>query len=102
MLQLEFYKLLLNLSPTYSKYKVEKAHILFVTPDKDGEVHDRVYEFNNTDESELLNLIEAVYWQINTLSFLDDAELFIPADNRKTIKDVQKFISTVIDKMPQK
>ena len=44
MLQLIFYKLLLNNSREYKDYRVTKGHILFVTPDKDGEVHDKVYE----------------------------------------------------------
>ena len=50
MLQLGFYKLLLNNSPTYSKYQVREAHILFVTPDKDNEVYDKLYEFTAEDE----------------------------------------------------
>ncbi|MBR3380565.1 MAG: PD-(D/E)XK nuclease family protein, partial [Bacillus sp. (in: Bacteria)] len=43
MLQLGFYKLLLNNSQKYKKYNVRKAHILFVVPDRDGEVYDKVY-----------------------------------------------------------
>ena len=44
-LQLGFYKLLLNLSPTYRNYEVKAGHILFVTPDKkDDKVRDKIYE----------------------------------------------------------
>ena len=98
MLQLGFYKLLLNNSPTYAKYKVTQAHILFVTPDKDGEVYDKVYEFNADDEKELLALIAAAYRQIESLEFIDDPELFVSPDNTLGIKDIKKFIALVLAK----
>ena len=96
MLQLGFYKLLLNNSPVYRKYKVEKAHILFVTPDKDDEVYDKVYEFNDKDEAELLDLMKAMYSKVVTLSFMDDPEIFIPADSTLGIKDIKKFIELLL------
>ena len=98
MLQLGFYKLLLNNSPTYKKYKVERAHILFVTPDKDDEVYDKVYEFNDEDEKELLALMRAVYNMVATLDFIDDEEVFLPADNTKTLKDIKGFIELLLAK----
>ncbi len=98
-LQLGFYKLLLNLSPTYSKYKVEKAHILFVVPDrKDEEVHDKIYEFNEKEEEELIKLIKTVYSRVKTLDFLDDPELFISADKNKGIKDIKEFKDLLLQK----
>jgi len=98
MLQLGFYKLLLNLSPTYSKYKVTRAHILFVTPDRDGEVYDKVYEYSDKDEQELKALIKAVYQQITSLEFLDDPDIFIPADSNKGIKDILEFVKLMLAK----
>lgn len=98
MLQLGFYKLLLNNSPTYSKYKVERAHILFVTPDKDGEVYDKVYEFNADDEKELLALMRKVYDAIISLDFIDDPEIFVAPDNKLGIKDIKKFIELMLAK----
>ena len=98
MLQLGFYKLLLNNSPTYAKYKVEKAHILFVTPDKDAQVYDKVYEFNDAEEKELLELITAAYSQIASLKFMDDAEIFLPADDKKGLKDIKEFIALLLAK----
>ena len=92
MLQLGFYKLLLNASPTYRKYKVEKAHILFVTPDKDGEVYDKVYTFNNEEEKELVKLIQAVYDVVVSLDFLKRPDIFVPADNTLGIKDIKQFV----------
>ena len=102
MLQLGFYKLLLNLSPTYSKYHIAQAHILFVTPDKDGEVHDKVYEFNAEDEELLLKLIKSAHQHITSLDFLDDPELFIEADENRGIKDIKKFIELMLAKTAQK
>ncbi|MBQ2643479.1 ATP-dependent helicase [Candidatus Saccharibacteria bacterium] len=97
MLQLGFYKLLLNNSPTYCKYKVEKAHILFVTPDKDDGVYDKIYEFNDVDEKELVRLMGAIYKKVMTLEFIDDAEIFIAADNNKGLKDIRAFVDKLIE-----
>ena len=98
MLQLGFYKLLLNNSLTYRNYKVERAHILFVTPDKDEEVYDKVYEFNDEDEKQLISLIKKIYEMISSLSFVDDPEVFIRADNNKGLKDIKEFIKLLLAK----
>ena len=98
MLQLGFYKLLLNHSRNYQKYRVERAHILFVTPDKDGHVYDKVYEFNKDDEKELLQLIRAVYHGIVTLDFLDDPNIFIAPDDRKGLKEIRDFVAYLLEK----
>ncbi|MBR3052007.1 ATP-dependent helicase [Candidatus Saccharibacteria bacterium] len=98
MLQLLFYKLLLNNSPTYRKYKVECAHILFVVPDKDGEVYDKVYNFDEKDEEELLELMVAVYGMVSTLEFMDDPEVFKAADRNKGLKDIKEFIALLLAK----
>ena len=98
MLQLGFYKLLLNNSPTYSKYKINKAHILFVSPDNDGLVHDKVYEFNIDEEKQLLKLMQCVYHQIISLEFIDDPELFLPANNKLGLRDIKKFIELLLAK----
>ena len=102
MLQLEFYKLLLNNSPTYKKYKVEKAHILFVTPDKDGEVYDKVYEYDEKDEKELLKLITSVYGLVTSLEFMNDPEIFRSADNNLALADIKKFIELLLAKGEEK
>lgn len=95
-LQLSFYKLLLNLSPTYSKYKVTRGHILFVTPDADEKVHDKVYEYSDADEAELKSLIKAVYAQVKSLDFVKNPDLFLPADKDNTMKDVRAFVELLI------
>ncbi len=96
-LQLGFYKLLLNLSPTYQKYHVTAGHILFVTPDAEGKVYDKVYEFNDADEEALKRLIEVVYHQLISLEFVSDPELFLPSDKGNTLKDVKAFVDKLLN-----
>lgn len=98
MLQLCFYKLLLNNSPTYAKYKIEKAHILFVRPDTDGEVYDKVYNFNEKDEKNLRDLMQAVYAQISGLKFMDDPEIMIPANKNFGLKEIKAFVKLLLEK----
>lgn len=98
MLQLIFYKTLLGASPRYAKYRVERAHILFVTPDKDGEVHDKVYEFNEKDEAEFRKLLSAIYNMVSELSFLNDTTVFLTADKTRTVRDVKEFIKLLLAK----
>lgn len=101
-LQLEFYKLLLSLSPTYNKYKVTKAHILFIKPDDDGEVFDRVYEYTPETQDETRRLIVAVYNQIHDLKFLDDPEVFLKSNRENKITDIKKFIELLLAKSNEK
>ena len=98
MMQLLFYKLLLNNSIKYRSYKISRAHILFVVPDKDGIVYDKVYEFDDKDEVELKKLIKAVYELISSLRFTDDPEIFIEADKSKGLKDIKAFIELLLAK----
>ena len=94
---------LLNNSPTYSKYKVTKAHILFVTPDKkDNIVHDKAYEFSDEMNKTLKSLIKIVYNLITTLDFIDDKEVFVPANPTLKLKDIKKFIELLLAKYSEK
>lgn len=103
MLQLGFYKLLLNNSATYSKYKVTRAHILFVKPDdKEGEVYDKIYEFNDEDEKALISIIKAVYETVSSLAFLDDPEIMVAANNSLGIRDIKNFITLLLAKNNEK
>lgn len=95
-LQLGFYKLLLNLSPTYQKYRVTIGHILFVTPDAEGKVYDKTYDFNDTDEAELKSLIKAVYNHLVSLDFVTDDQIFLPADSNNGIKEIRQFVDQLI------
>lgn len=96
-LQLGLYKLLLNLSPTYSRYKVTTGHILFVTPDAEGKVYDKPYDYNPKDEEELKMLIKAVYHQISSLDFLTNPDLFVPADKSNTMTNIRAFIDKLVE-----
>ena len=98
MLQLLFYKILLNCSLKYRNYKVTRAHILFVVPDKDGLVYDKVYEIDAEDESMLRELIKTVYRQVSTLQFMDDPEIFVEADKSKGVKEMKEFIALLLAK----
>lgn len=95
-LQLGFYKLLLNLSPSYANYTVTKGHILYVTPDNDGEVHDKVYDYNADDETELKLLIEKVYHLITSLDFFQKPEFFLAADRSYGMKQVREFVAQIL------
>lgn len=97
-LQLGFYKLLLNLSPSYQKYQVTKGHILFVTPDADAKVYDKVYDFNDTDEQELKALIEQVYWQITSLNFAKDPNIFLPSNKNYSMKQIREFVEKLLER----
>lgn len=102
MLQLMFYKMLLNASPRYSKYRVERAHILFVTPDNDGEVYDKVFEFDDADEQKFKKLVQAMYEMVASLSFIQDEEVFIAPDQNKGLKDIKDFIELLLAKNAEK
>ena len=98
-LQLGFYKLLLNTSPTYSKYQVTKAHILFVSPDAvDNQVYDKVYEYSDKEEAALIQLIQAVYQHIKSFDYLENPDLALTPDEQRTLKDIKAFILAIIGK----
>ncbi len=96
-LQLGFYKLLLENSPTYQKYKVTRAHILFVTPDEDNQIHDKPYDYTDADESLLKDLIAAVYQQVRSLDFLSSPDLALEPDHSKGLKEIKNFINLILD-----
>lgn len=100
-LQLGFYKLLLENSPSFKKYKVTKGHILFVRPDEEGKVYDKVLdfsEFENGDGKVLRALVQAIYKQATTLAFLDDEELCVEPDKSRGMKEIRKFIELLLEK----
>ena len=108
MLQLEFYRLLLNNSRQYCGYKVVRGHILYVVKDRDDEVYDKVYEYGDmiqfetrgkTDfEVNFRELVQVVYQYMTSLSFLDCPELFIEGDKQRPMKQVKEFIKLLFAK----
>ncbi len=96
-LQLEFYKLLLNLSPTYRNYKVTKGHILFVSPDIEGKVYDKIYGYDDSNNQELRALAKVIYQQITSLNFVENPDLNLPADKKNTLKNIRAFIEKLLE-----
>lgn len=96
-LQLEFYKLLLNLSPTYRNYKVTTGHILFVSPDNDDKVYDKVYSYSAESGAELKQLGKVIYRLITSLDFVHNPEINLPADPKNTLKNVKDFVSKLLE-----
>lgn len=98
-MQLGFYKLLLNNSAKYGKYKIARAHILFVSPDrKDGKVHDKVYDFEAEKEEKLVRLMQAVYGMVKDLSFIEDEEIMVAPDESKGLRDMKEFVELLLSK----
>lgn len=95
-LQLEFYKLLLNLSPTYRQYQVTEGHILFVSPDNDDQVYDETYYFTDESSQKFLELAKAVYRHIMSLDFLENPDLNPASDKQATMKDIENFITLLL------
>lgn len=100
MLQLIFYKKLLNNSNKYRNYKVSRGHILYVGADKFDDVYDKVYEYNDDDNALFNKLLKAFYYQATSLDFLDDDKLFIAPDKNNNMKKVNEFIELLLAKTP--
>ncbi len=96
-LQLEFYKLLLNLSPTYRNYKVTTGHILFVSPDAEDIVHDKIYPYDTTGAEEIKQLAKVIYQLITSLDFIHNSEINLSADPKRTIKHVKEFVAKLLE-----
>ena len=75
-----------------------RGHILFVRPDADGEVYDKVYEFSAEDEKMLIDLMRAVYYQVSDLKFLSDKEIMMPANKNFGLREIKAFITLLLAK----
>jgi hypothetical protein len=96
-LQLEFYKLLLNLSPTYHNYQIKTGHILFVSPDSEDKVYDKVYQYNDDSNKELKQLAKAVYRLITSLEFVHNPEINLPANPKNSLRHVKEFVARLLE-----
>ena len=98
-MQLIFYREMLKRSAQYGKYTIERGHLLYVRPDEEGKVHDKVLEFEK--ESELVKTVEElvprVYRLMTSLEFLDKEEFKIEADEKKGVKEMKEFIKKILD-----
>ena len=69
--QLYFYKLLIEGSHTYSKYKVNTARLEFVEPDTSGKaVEPLQVTFDSTYEKELKDFIKEIWQKIQNLDLI--------------------------------
>ena len=93
-----FYKMLINASPRFQKYRVTRGHILFVVPDKDGLVYDKVYEYNPEDEQMFRRLVVKVAELVRSLKFMDDPEVFVEPDGGLGVDDIKNFVRLILDK----
>lgn len=96
-LQLEFYKLLLSLSPTYRNYKITTGHILFVSPDNDNVVHDKIYPYSDAGATEIKQLAKVIYQLITSLDFVHNPEINLSADPKRSVKNVKEFVKQLIE-----
>jgi DNA helicase-2/ATP-dependent DNA helicase PcrA len=69
--QLVFYKLLVENSRDYSKYRVEEGALEFLEPDKKGKIHELVANITEEETARTKALIEAVYKKIINLDLPD-------------------------------
>jgi hypothetical protein len=69
--QLLFYKLLIENSAQFRKYKVEKGIIEFVEPDEDGQIRRLELIFDDQDVNKTAALIQAVWEAIQSLKLPD-------------------------------
>ena len=72
--QLIFYKLLVENSRDFSKYKVEEGSLEFLEPDKHGKIHELNLSITNEETEKTKKLIEAVYKKIIALELPDVSE----------------------------
>jgi len=88
--QLMFYKLLLGASLKWRDYRVEEAMIDFVTPDEEGEVRQKVLQFEGQDMAEFVELCKKVYENIKALEFPD------VSGYEKTLRGMKDFVQTLM------
>ncbi|MCA9346717.1 ATP-dependent helicase [Candidatus Saccharibacteria bacterium] len=94
--QLYMYKILIEHSSTWRGYNVESARLEFVEPDKNatGSVVEPLYlDFNEKEETELKQLIIAVWNLIQTLNLPDISSY------DKSAKGAREFVAYMLHKM---
>jgi hypothetical protein len=89
--QLYFYKILLENSRSYNKYKVVDAYLEFVEPDLNGNINKLHIKFDPEKEEQTKKLIEAIYKKIITLDMPDISGY------AKTLKGIKQFEQDLID-----
>ena len=73
------------------------GHILFVSPDNDGIVHDKVYSYGDAGATEIKLLAKAIYRLITSLDFIHNQEINLTADPKRSVKNVKEFVAKLIE-----
>lgn len=91
--QLMFYKIMTDSSRDYSKNTVSTGQLIFIEPDRNGEVHKISINFNFEKEEleRTKNLIKAVWEHITTLNIPDTTSY------RKDISGIKKFEKDLLE-----
>ena len=89
--QLYFYKILLNNSPDYRRYDVNKWRLEFVAPDTENQINVVEEEFNSEDEQRVAGLIKAVWAKTMNLDFDEPAK-----KEQVSIKDIKEFEDSIL------
>lgn len=72
--QLMFYRLLIENSRDYSKYKFKNGYLSFVEPDEHGQIHRLDATFTEDEYKQFKQLVKAVYQRIVNLDLPDVSE----------------------------
>jgi DNA helicase-2/ATP-dependent DNA helicase PcrA len=70
-LQLYLYKLLVEGSPAFRDYTVDKGRLEFIEPDDHGKLHQLELAYTDNEQQEALALLRAVWTHVKALSFPD-------------------------------
>jgi hypothetical protein len=89
--QLIFYKLLIENSARFKRYKVEKGIIEFVEPDEEGQIRRLELPYDERGLNHTVGLIKAAWQSIQSLK-LPDASGYQP-----TLAGVRQFEQDLID-----
>ena len=88
--QLYFYKLLIENSRTYKRYKVTDAYLEFVEPDKNGKINRLHIVFDDEKLEDTGLLIRAIYKRVTELDFPDISKY------KKTLAGIKAFEQDLI------
>jgi len=89
--QLMFYKLLVEKSRDYSKYRVGESLIQYIEPTQSGEIQSLAIGYNQEELNRLEDLIKAVWKKITTLDLPDTTKY------SQNLKGILEFEQDLID-----
>ncbi|MBX4190987.1 ATP-dependent helicase [Candidatus Saccharibacteria bacterium] len=93
--QLIFYKLLIENSARFRKYRVEKGIIEFVEPDEDGQIRQLELLYDDDELNQTARLVKAVWKAVQSLQFPDTSS-YAP-----TLAGIRQFEQDLIKEFKQ-